>query len=480
MPLPFYLTCIALFGCGLRAWQCRNRGWGMPALIVLATTGVWYVGDALYNDYEGYVVVFGYPLLEAAWWQVLWFVIVYGAIVPHVHRLVNRKLRHKRSQILKIARLRTFEVGSFQEQIDRTMYALLVIWLILMGTALARVEFDFVGIFAPWMGEKADPWARGRIGGGIDALLSLASYLQIFLVASFGVLAALATKPTTRVIVVTVCFLSLPFFLFDRTRNTMLATTMPGLLAWVLLRLRGGVVVKASALAVSFIIVAFWLSFVMAARNEGRSVASAFSATSSVVVKKKHEGLNMFEELSWLNSFIVDGSYLPNWGQRYFAEIANVVPRALWKNKPEIGVDYAIARGFGWAQAAEGQGGIAASISTGMIGQGVVNFGRFFGPMAAALLMAFWTAVLARQDLLGAQPARLLLYATGIILTFNMGRDITLLVLYPFLFGLCMLMFWEGIQGNKPRRAGNGSIGRGGNLHISRRGRQMPARSRGT
>jgi hypothetical protein len=113
-----------------------------------------------------------------------------------------------------------------------------------------------------------------------------------------------------------------------------------------------------------------------------------------------------------------------------------------------------------------------------MIGQGVVNFGRFLGPMAAALLMAFWTAVLARQDLLGAQPARLLLYATGIILTFNMGRDITLLVLYPFLFGLGMLVFWERLQGRKVRRAGNGTGGRGRNLRKSRNGRQMPARGR--
>jgi hypothetical protein len=75
-----------------------------------------------------------------------------------------------------------------------------------------------------------------------------------------------------------------------------------------------------------------------------------------------------------------------------------------------------------------------------MIGQGIVNFGVFLGPMAAAFLMSLWVAILARQDLLGRDPARMLLFSVGMILTFNMGRDITLLVLYPFVFG------WGGLQ----------------------------------
>jgi hypothetical protein len=89
-----------------------------------------------------------------------------------------------------------------------------------------------------------------------------------------------------------------------------------------------------------------------------------------------------------------------------------------------------------------------------MIGQGVVNFGPFFGPIAAALIMAVWVAVLARQDRLGGNPARLLLYAFGLILTFNMGRDITLLALYPFIFGLWMIIYWE----RKMRLANNGNL----------------------
>jgi hypothetical protein len=156
----------------------------------------------------------------------------------------------------------------------------------------------------------------------------------------------------------------------------------------------------------------------------------------------------MFEELAWIDHFIVTGVYLPNWGERYLAELANPIPRAIWKNKPRIGHDYAMARG----QMALGPDGeVTATISTGMIGQGVVNFGRVLGPLATAILMALWVGLLARQDLLGAQPARLILYASGLILTFNMGRDITLLVIYPFLFGLGLLWLWERMRSAEER-----------------------------
>ncbi len=136
-------------------------------------------------------------------------------------------------------------------------------------------------------------------------------------------------------------------------------------------------------------------------------------------------------------------------GQRYFAELVNPIPRGLWKDKPLIGIDYALARGQGWGREDKGLAGVGATISTGMIGQGVVNFGPFFGVLAAAFLMGLWAAILARQDLKGEKMGRMLLFFIGCVLTFNMGRDITLLVLYPFLFGYIMLTVWAQVHGEK-------------------------------
>ena len=125
------------------------------------------------------------------------------------------------------------------------------------------------------------------------------------------------------------------------------------------------------------------------------------------------------------------------------------IPRGLWKVKPLIAIDYAVARGQGWDAQTEAQAGVGATISTGMIGQGVVNFGPFFGVLAAALLMAIWVAILARQDLKGEKTGRMLLFFIGVVLTFNLGRDITLITLYPFVFGYVMLTIWAQVHGEK-------------------------------
>ena len=183
------------------------------------------------------------------------------------------------------------------------------------------------------------------------------------------------------------------------------------------------------------------MKFVIENRDQV-SIASAFKTggTQNIEVKsKKHLGFNMFEEMGFINYYIETGAYKVNWGSRYFAEAVNPIPRVLWPGKPLIGIDYAIARGMGYGNQDAKSGGVAASVSTGMIGQGVVNFGRILGPIAAALLMAIWVAVLARQDLMGRDIGHLLLYAIGLVLTYNMGRDITLLTIYPFVFGWILL-----------------------------------------
>jgi hypothetical protein len=43
----------------------------------------------------------------------------------------------------------------------------------------------------------------------------------------------------------------------------------------------------------------------------------------------------------------------------------------------------------------------------------------------------------------------MLLFFIGVVLTFNLGRDITLITLYPFLFGYIMLTIWAQVHGEK-------------------------------
>jgi hypothetical protein len=82
----------------------------------------------------------------------------------------------------------------------------------------------------------------------------------------------------------------------------------------------------------------------------------------------------------------------------------------------------------------------------GMIGSGLINFGQWLGPVAAAFLMSLWCAFLARLDLTGQDPGRLKVYLIGLVVTFNFGRDITFLVAYPFLFAFGLLWAWRTIS----------------------------------
>lgn len=213
------------------------------------------------------------------------------------------------------------------------------------------------------------------------------------------------------------------------------------MLSWALLRVQGGILKKATVLGACFVVVNAWMAFIIANRST-MSITAALKEKGfnlSNKEKTRHEGLNMYEELCWVNTFMESGSYTPNWGARYFAEAVNFIPRTLWPGKPLIGIDYAIARGQGGGDAVGA--GVWASISTGLIGQGVVNFGWFLGPFAAALLMGFWVSALARLDLHIQELGRIPLFASGLILTFNLGRDITLITLYPFVFGV-VVVWW--------------------------------------
>jgi hypothetical protein len=454
-PISCYIALAVAAVAAVYSFSLRNASIGLPMLVVVGTVAAWYFGDAFYNDYHEYVLNLGVDYLDQAWWQVSLFLIGFIIFAPFVHRWMNKKLLGEESNFLMLFHRGGLDRMDFQERVTAANGILTGAWLGLMFIALMRTNFDFLGMFAPYVAGKAQPWGRGRIGGGIDAFLSLANYLQIMLAACFGVVFALSKNPRTRMLAGIIWCLSAPWFFLDRTRNTMLAVLLPGLLTLVFLRLRVNLFMKIAVLGLCFLVVEGWMRFVLQTRS-GADVAVVFQQVGVVGVTDrlresqiKHAGLNMFEELAWANKLIEDGRYQMNTGARYFAELVNPIPRVLWPGKPLIGIDYAIARGQGWSGAAGKEGGVGATISTGMIGQGVVNFGPFFGVLAAAFLMAIWAALLARQDLKGDKTGRLLLYMLGLVLTFNLGRDITLITLYPFLFGYIMLTMWAQFKGER-------------------------------
>ena len=446
LPISFWAVILLLVGGGIAAYRHLDDATGIPLLAVLGTTAAWYVGDAFYNDYaHNHAKIFTPETLSGAWWQVAWFILVILLTVRPLHEKLNGALTQRRSGVLQL-----FKNGvgypEIQKQLNILFTGCAAVWLILFVIALILLKAEIPYYLFPFLGYKANPWSHGRIGAGFDAFSIIAVYLQLLTSSMFGVVAALATKPRIRRLAFLFVLLSWPAFVFDRTRNTMLAMAVPAVLSWVFLRLRGGMWKKILVLLACFLVVNTWMKFIIANRSS-MSITAAFKNKGLNLAgqeKVHNEGLNMFEELCWVSTFIDNGQYKINWGQRYFAELVNPIPRGLWHGKPLIGLDYAIARGHGDAN--DTQGGVNTTIATGFIGQGVVNFGRVLGPAAAAVLMSLWIVWLARLDLMVHRLGRLPLYSLGLILTFNLGRDITLITLYPFVFGALTIWFLERYQ----------------------------------
>jgi hypothetical protein len=441
LPISFWVVIALLIGGGVWSFKRLNDGTGLPLLAVLGTTTAWYVGDAFYNDYaNNHAVLFDAATLDGAWWQVAWFIAVVLLASPAFHQWLNRSYLHRPSGVMQM-----FKHGVNQPVIQRQLNALFrgcaLVWIILFLIALLLLKDRIIYYVFPFLGDSASPWSHGMIGAGFDALSVVAMYLQLLAAAMFGVVAALAIDRHLRYPALIFCLLSWPFFIFDRTRNFMLAIVIPAVLCWVFLRLQGRLWKKIMVLLLCYFLVNTWMKFVIAHRSETTISAALRERSLNLAAQSNvhNQGLNMFEELCWISTFIDNGTYHVNWGARYFAELVNPIPRGLWHGKPLIGLDYAIARGMQYGGTDQSE--IVATISTGFIGGGVVNFGRFFGPMAAALLMSLWVAILARLDLNIQALGRLPLYSLGMILTFNLGRDITLITLYPFVFG-AIVVWW--------------------------------------
>jgi hypothetical protein len=116
-----------------------------------------------------------------------------------------------------------------------------------------------------------------------------------------------------------------------------------------------------------------------------------------------------------------------------------------------IGIDYAKWRGFESEHDENGELGVNTTVSTGMIGGGVLNFGQIFGPLAAGMLMALWIGLLIRWWEQRRSLLRLVLFMLGAGLTFNLGRDITLLVLWPAIFAYFFVRLAEVWASRRPR-----------------------------
>jgi oligosaccharide repeat unit polymerase len=429
---PFFFLLVALIaGLLLETWFRRREPWAVPASAVYITTLVWYFADLQITP-ENYEFIPD-SLLTLSYAQVAEFIVAYRIIVPWIARW-----------FIKNAAIYPLNSPS----VEKLLGGAIIVWVGLLSYGVVRMGGDLFGTLFPLEGRaSANMWSRGAAGdaGPSGFLVSSASYLYVLVCASFGILLFFVKSVHARILCLILILVTWPFFLLLGTRNLFLAVFVPSAFALLLFG-RQPIWIKLVCLAAGLIFLNAAFLRVISFRNVGFNEYLAEEESGELNdLDMRHQGLNMIQELCFVNVYTSDNKI--TYGARYTGELLNVIPRAIWPGKPLLGVDYAIWRGF---SGGESDIGVVATISTGFIGGGILNFGPFFGPLAVALLIASWTGLLARWWEQRASLLRCCLFLTGLGETFNLGRDITLLVLWPIVFGYFVTRFVEYLMGPRP------------------------------
>ena len=419
--LTFWLAAVVLVVLTVESCiKLLNRNPLGVTLMVYVTVFGWYFVDPFINP-EQYDNLPS-SLLAQSYGQVLLFLIAFRVFVPVAIRwiVVRRNvgisdLRLNPEQIL-------IGVGTF--------------WFILLLIGIYRLDGDVMGAVFPLDG-RAGPtmWGRGAVETGATGfLISFGGYVFNAVTAFLGVLIFFQRRIAWRLLAGAMFAITLPYFFFAGARSHFLAAVMPFILTYLLYG-RHLLILKLVILAIAFFCLNEGFKFVTAFRLGGfREALASQNPYQLMDEDARTSGLNMIQELCFVNIYLGTGGTSPAYGARYLNELLNFIPRAIWPSKPMIGIDYAIWRGFESEHDENGELGVNTTVSSGMIGGGVLNFGQIFGPVVAGILMALWAGLLVRWWEQRQSLLRLILFMLGVGLTFNLGRDISMLVLWPVIF----------------------------------------------
>jgi len=416
--LTFYLAAVVLVV--LTAESCiklLNRDSFGITVGVYVTVFAWYFVDPFINP-EQYDYLPSSSLGQS-YGQVLLFLIGFRVFSPGAIRWIL----HRRSSGI-------FDTRLTPEQI---LFAAGALWLLLFVVGIARMGGDVMGAVFPLDG-RAGPtmWGRGAVETGASGfLISFAGYVFNAVTAFLGVLVFFQRSIAWRLLAGAMFAITLPYFFFAGARSHFLAAVMPFILTYLFYG-RHLLILKLAILATAFFCLNEGFKFVTAFRLGGfREVLASENPFELMPENSTQSGLNMIQELCFVNTYLETGAGSPAYGARYLNELLNFIPRMIWPSKPLLGIDYAKWRGF---ENDDDELGVNTTVAAGMIGGGVLNFGQIFGPVAAGILMALWIGLLVRWWEQRKSLLRLVLFMLGAGLTFNLGRDISMLVLWPVIF----------------------------------------------
>jgi len=407
------------------AFRLKQLRWGIAGIVYI-TIGLWYFIDPIYRPEV-------YEWLSDSEWttvyiQVLIFLVAFRLTVEV---LVPRTA----SRVLRAFNPRELDSGTF-------VTTVLLLWSILFLIGMYRADFRFLDALFPmgarWQG--AQMWSRARLGGFADFLSSLGMYGYLMTCAVFGLIAVGTRRPSLRFGMLGMMCLTWPMFALSGSRSLLLTVAVPSILGALILkrwsRLQQGLFLAACFLTINTIMLVS-----IAYRSKGVNQFFLEEDYSAALDDAEHNGLNMPAELAYINSYQLEGRLEPELGYEYFSQAVNFVPRFIWPGKPFPGEKFAALR-VGYHN-----GMVAATVSNGLVGQGVQNFGRWIGPAVPAILLAILIAWMCRLTKRGIPFLRSSVVIFLMSLIPNLGRDITLLNLWPAIFACAGVFAYEKMNG---------------------------------
>jgi oligosaccharide repeat unit polymerase len=428
--LTFYLAALVLVL--LTAESCirllHRDSFGITVGVYI-TVFAWYFADPfIHPELYDYLPS---SSLGQSYGQVVLFLIAFRFFAPRAIRWI---VRRRSSGV--------FDTRLTPKQI---LIATAALWLLLFVIGIARMGGDVRGAVLPLDGRFGPTmWGRGATDSSASGfLISFAAYLFIAVTAFLGLLVFFQRSIAWRLLAGAMFAITLPYFLFAGARSHFLVVVMPFIITYLFYG-RQLLILRLAILAIAFFCLNEGFKFVVAHRSTGfRDVLASENPYELPNEGSTTIGLNMIEELCFVNTYLETGGTSPAYGGRYLNELLNFVPRSIWPSKPLLGIDYAKWRGFESADSEESALGVNTTIASGMIGGGVLNFGQIFGPIAAGTLMALWAGLLIRWWEQRKSLLRLVLFMLGVALTFNLGRDISMLVLWPVVFAYFFVRLLE-------------------------------------
>src|SRR5262249_30669569 len=120
---------------------------------------------------------------------------------------------------------------------ERVLFLVILTWLALVGFGTWRMEGDLIGaLFPVWARAGAHMWAReaGAGAGATGFVVSIASYLYVLCLSSFGVLLFFVRTRRAATLLICLILISWPYAFLQGSRNVALATVAPAGLGFLL------------------------------------------------------------------------------------------------------------------------------------------------------------------------------------------------------------------------------------------------------